>query len=154
MCRNCVAADDSVAGGRKCGKNTDTCDWFGVCTSRGRTLMPMFVVRNLIGIATTIAIVYFLMWSQKRDPEGFIGAYKVGLTVALVMVLWVLIPHARAFAKLVTDNARDSRRITARLHKLSAASLQAAYLQARIVTPRAGLRVSVRRRPFNEQLQL
>jgi|SRR5579872_348103 len=90
--------------------------------------------------AVNIAIFYFLITYRQRNPERFNSAYRVALTVALLVALWMLIPHVRAYADLVMQQARESRKITAQLGKLSAADLQAGYLQARIVSPNAGLR--------------
>ena len=99
----------------------------------------MDLIRIAYGLAVPIAIYYFLTTYQQRDPERFNSAYRVALTIGLLFALWTLIPHLRAYADLVTQSARDSRKITAQLHKLSAADLQVEYLRARIVSPNAGL---------------
>lgn len=100
----------------------------------------MNVIHTAIGLAVPIAIIYFLTTYQQRDPEGFNWAHRAGLTIVLLFVLWMLIPRVRAYADLVMQSTRESRKITAQLHKLSAADLQTAYLQARIFSPNAGLR--------------
>ena len=100
----------------------------------------MNLIHTAIGLAVPIAIIYFLTTYQQRDPQGFHSAYRAVLTIVLLFVLWMLIPHVRAYADLVMQNTRESRKITAQLHKLSAADLETAYLQARIVSPKAGLR--------------
>jgi hypothetical protein len=100
----------------------------------------MNVIHAAIGLAVPIAIIYFLTKYQQRDRERFNSAYRAGLTIALLFVLWMLIPHVRAYADLVMQTTRESRKITWQLHKLSPADLQTAYLQARIVSPNAGLR--------------
>lgn len=100
----------------------------------------MNLTLTVIGLAVSIAIVYFLTTYQQRDPEEFLSAYRVGLTIALVVVLLALIPHVRAYAGLVMRTTRESHRSTALLNKLSASNLQDEYLRARVVTPNAGLR--------------
>ena len=95
---------------------------------------------RFIGLAVNIAIVYFLTTYRQRNPERFNSAYKAILTIALLYVFWVLIPHVQAFADLLTQQTRESRKITAQLHKLHAADLQAEYIRARIFSPNAGLR--------------
>lgn len=100
----------------------------------------MNVIHIAIGLAVPIAIIYFLSTYRQSNPAGFNSAYRTGLTLVLLLVLWMLIPHVRAYVDLVMQNTRESRKITAQLHKLSATDLQTAYLQARIVSPRAGLR--------------
>jgi len=93
-----------------------------------------------IGFAVNIAIFFFLATYRRRDPERFRSGYRAALTIALLFVLWMLIPHVRAYGDLVMHQARESRKITAQLHKLSVADLQAEYVRARIVSPNAGLR--------------
>ena len=93
-----------------------------------------------VGLAVNIAIFFFLATYRQRDPERFKSAYKAALTIALLFVLWIMIPHVRAYGDMVMHQARESRRITAQLHKLSVADLQAEYVRARIVSPNAGLR--------------
>lgn len=87
-----------------------------------------------------IAIIYLLSTSRPSDDGGFYSAYRAVLTIALIAVLLMMVPYVRAYAALVIHTTQDSRKITAQLHKLSAADLQAEYLRARIVTPNAGLR--------------
>src|SRR5689334_4550675 len=99
----------------------------------------MSVLHTVIGLAVPIAILYFLTTYRERDPEGFISAYRIGLGIALLFVLWMLVPQLRGYAGLVMQTTRESQKITAQLHKLSAADLQKAYLQANIVSPRAGV---------------
>ena len=99
----------------------------------------MSVLHAVIGLAVPIGILYFLASYRERDPEGFISAYRVGLGIVLLFVLWMLVPQVRGYADLVMQNTRESQKITAQLHKLSAADLQKAYLQANIVSSRAGL---------------
>lgn len=93
-----------------------------------------------IGLAVNIAIFYFLTTYRRRDPERFRSAYRAVLTIVLLFVLLMLIPHVRAYADMLMQQTRESRRITAQLRKLSAADLQSEYLRARIVSPNAGLR--------------
>jgi hypothetical protein len=93
-----------------------------------------------IGFAVNLAIFVVLTTYRQRDPERFTSAYRAALTIVLLFVAWMMIPHVRAFADMLTHQTRESRRITAQLGKLSATDLQAAYLRARIVTPNAGLR--------------
>ncbi len=93
-----------------------------------------------IGFAVNIAIFLFLTTYRQRNPEKFRSAYRAVLTIVLLVVLWMLIPHVRAYADMVMQQARESRTITAQLHKLRAADLESEYLRARIVSPNAGLR--------------
>ena len=92
------------------------------------------------GLAVNLVIVYFLTIYRRRNPERFNSAYRAIVTIVLLYVCWTLIPHVQAFADLLTQQTRESRRITAQLRKLHAADLQAEYLRARIVSPNAGLR--------------
>jgi hypothetical protein len=100
----------------------------------------MNLINTLIGLAVPIAIIYFLTTYKQRDPEGFNGAYRAALTIALLFVLWMMIPHVRAYTNLVTQSTEKSGKITAQLRKLSAADLQAKLIGAKLFAPEAGLR--------------
>ena len=100
----------------------------------------MDLINTAIGLAVPIAIFYFLTTYRQRDPEGFNWAYRAGLTIALLFVLWMLIPHVRAYTNLVMQSTEKSGKITAQLRKLSAADLQAKFIGARQFAPDAGLR--------------
>jgi hypothetical protein len=99
----------------------------------------MNVIHTAIGLAVPIAIIYFVTTYRQRDSEGFISAYRVALGIVLLFVMWMLVPQVRGYADLVMRTTRESQKITAQLHKLRAADLQKAYLQANIVSPRAEL---------------
>jgi type VI protein secretion system component VasK len=116
---------------------------------RERTWTPMNLIHTAIGLAVPLAIVYVVTTYQQRDPERFNSAHRAGLTIALLFALWMLIPHVRAYAHLVMQTTRDSHKITAQLHKLKAADLQTAYLQARVVSPKAGLRCTQAERDWD-----
>ena len=95
---------------------------------------------HLTGLAVNIVVVYFLTTYRRRNPDRFNSAYRAILTIVLLFVLWTLIPHVRAYADMLMQQARTSRKIAAQLHKLHAADLEAEYVRARIVSPNAGLR--------------
>jgi hypothetical protein len=100
----------------------------------------MDLINTAIGLAVPIAIFYFLTTYRQRDPEGFNGAYRAVLTIVFLFVLWMLIPHVRAYVNLVTQSTEASGKIAAQLRKLSAADLQAKFIGARQFAPDAGLR--------------
>ena len=57
--------------------------------------------------------------------ERFHSAYRLGLGIALVYLLWLLVPAVRAYTSLVVSTARQSRTtIAAQRPKLTAANLE------------------------------
>ena len=102
----------------------------------------MNIIQKAIGLAVSLAIFYFVVTYQRRDPDGFLSAYRIGLTIALLCALGLLVPRVLAYADLVARTTKESRRITAppQPHKLTAIDLQTGYLKARMVSPQSGLR--------------
>jgi len=63
----------------------------------------------------------------EMNPERFHSAYRLGLGIVLVYVLWLLVPEVRGYTNLVVSTARQSRMVTAAQHpKLTAADLESA----------------------------
>ena len=60
------------------------------------------------------------------DVERFPSPYRVGLGIALVGILWLLVPEVRGYTSLVVSTARQSRTAAAAQRKLSAANLESA----------------------------
>lgn len=60
------------------------------------------------------------------DVERFPSPYRVGLGIALVGILWLLVPEVRGYTSLVVSTARQSRTAAAAQRKLSVANLESA----------------------------
>ena len=102
-------------------------------------------IQAVIGLAVTMAIFYFVTSYRQRDPDGFISAYRVGVTIALVGVLLLLVPQVRAYTNLLTRATKESRRMAAPPqrpppHKLTSTDVETGYLNARMVSPQSALR--------------
>jgi len=95
-----------------------------------------------LAFALVLAIVigYVVSGNQERDPEQFHSAYRLALKIVFAYVLLMLIPQVRAYADLVIRTARDSRSLSARQRKLSAADLESSFAQANRLPPNADLR--------------
>lgn len=99
-----------------------------------------WIINTAIGLAVPIAIIYFLTKYKQRDPEGFRGAYRAAVGIALLFVLWMMIPYVRAYTNLVMQSTEKSGKTTAQVRKLSAADLQVKLIEAKVFAPEAGLR--------------
>lgn len=78
--------------------------------------------------------------------ERFNSAYRLAMGIVLIYVLWMIVPHAIAYAKLIGGGARRSqnrgavqRQTTAQRDKLSAPELVALLVQTNQVAPNAEL---------------
>ncbi len=74
------------------------------------------------------------------EPERLTSAYRVGLAIMLIYVLWLILPEAIGFTRFVVSSAPRSQTPTAAPRsptrnapgdKLSAASLESALLQSK-----------------------
>ena len=68
------------------------------------------------------------------------SAYRAVLTIALLYVVWMLVPQIGAYANLVIHTTQESHKTVAQLRKLSAADLQTELIRAGRIAPNAGLR--------------
>ncbi len=68
------------------------------------------------------------------------SAYRAVLTIALIYVLWMLVPQIGAYAGLVIHTTQESRKTIAQNRKLSAADLQTELIHTGRIAPTAGLR--------------
>jgi hypothetical protein len=63
----------------------------------------------------------------EMDAERFQSAYRLGIGIVLVYVLWLLVPEVRGYTNLVVSTARQSRTAAAAQRpRLSAANLESA----------------------------
>jgi hypothetical protein len=92
--------------------------------------------------------------------ERFNSAYRLALGIVLVYVLWMIVPHAIAYAKLIGGGARRSQNRAAvqpqnqnvaqrQNQKLSAPQLVALLVQTNQVAPNAELQCKAARRDWD-----
>lgn len=73
-------------------------------------------------------------------PERFNSAYRLGIGIVLIYVLWQLVPSVLSYTQLVGDATRYSRKAAAAQHqKLSAAKLESALVQLKQFGPNSQL---------------
>jgi hypothetical protein len=65
------------------------------------------------------------------DSERYNSAYRVGMGIAILYVVWLLVPALGNYAKLVVGNAHHSQQANSAQPKLSAGELESALLQAK-----------------------
>ena len=92
--------------------------------------------------------------------ERFNSAYRLAMGMVLVYVLWMIVPHAIAYAKLVGGGARRSQNpraaqrqnpnpVQRQDQKLSAPQLVALLVQTNQVAPNAELQCKAARRDWD-----
>ena len=59
------------------------------------------------------------------------SAYRVGLSIALLYMLWLMIPDVRRVGDLIVNGARRSRAAASQPKKLTAADLESALWQSK-----------------------
>jgi hypothetical protein len=69
------------------------------------------------------------------DNRSFNSAYRAGIGIAILYVLWLLVPAVRNYATLVVGNARHSSQTDSTRPRLSAANLESALLRANQFKP-------------------
>jgi hypothetical protein len=63
--------------------------------------------------------------------EDFNSAYRLGLGIALLYLLWIMVPDVKRVANLVVAGARQSQANASQSTKLSAANLEAALWKSK-----------------------
>lgn len=92
--------------------------------------------------------------------ERFNSAYRLALGITLIYVLWMIVPHAIAYAKLIGGGARRSpnrgavqrqnqNAVPRQNQKLSAPQLVALLVQTNQVAPNAELQCKAARRDWD-----
>jgi len=69
------------------------------------------------------------------DSESLNSAYRLGIGIALLYVVWQLVPAVGNYATLVVDIAHHSQETKSAQPKLSAANLESALLRANQFRP-------------------
>lgn len=69
------------------------------------------------------------------DSERYNSAYRLGIGIALLYVVWQLVPAVGKYATLVVDNAHHAQELKSAQAKLSAANLESALLRANQFRP-------------------
>jgi hypothetical protein len=93
------------------------------------------------------------------NAQRFNSAYRLALGIVLVYVLWMIVPHAVAYAKLVGGGARRSQNarvqrqnpsaVQRQNQKLTAPQLVALLVQTNQVAPNAELQCTAARRDWD-----
>jgi len=97
-------------------------------------------IRAVFMLAVPIAVLLILQTYRRSKPELFYSAYRLALKLAIVYVLWLLVPAVRAYSDLVFHTRQNSGAIAARQQKVSAPDLEAEFVRMKVVAPNAGLR--------------